>query len=45
MVFSSVNPNQAGGGVYDSRNFEQIQLEIAWSKNIFLNLANPYKMS
>ncbi len=23
------------GGVYDSRNFEQIQPKMAWSKNIF----------
>ncbi len=26
-------------------NFEQAQLKIAWSKNIFLNSANPPKMS
>ncbi len=24
------------GGVYDSLNFEQKQLKMAWSKNIFL---------
>jgi hypothetical protein len=31
-----INPTRMAGGMYDSRNFEQIQLEMAWSENIFL---------
>jgi hypothetical protein len=32
------------GGIYDSRNFEEIQLKMAWSKNIFYATSIPHKM-
>ncbi len=32
------------GGVYDSYNFEQTQLKMAWSKNIFSSRSIPHKM-
>ncbi len=32
------------GGVYDFRNFEEIQLKVAWGKNIFYARSIPHKM-
>ncbi len=32
------------GGVYDSRNFEEIQLKMAWIKNIFNPKSIPHKV-
>ncbi len=34
-IFGTFNPNPDGEGVYDFRNFEEIQLKMAWSKSIF----------
>jgi hypothetical protein len=31
-------------GIYDSLNFEQKQLNMAWSKNSFYSMSIPYKM-
>jgi hypothetical protein len=39
-----LNPYPDGWGVYDSRNFEEMQLKMTWSKNIFYLISIPQKM-
>jgi hypothetical protein len=39
-----INPIPMAGGVYDSLNFKQKQLKMAWSKNIFSPRSIPHKM-